>query len=141
MKMFKEKRGWMRIVEAFVAILLIMAVLLIFVGRSNIKNDEISSRILKAENAILREIQVDETLRNAILAVKFDNPEVPVEVQQKINNRTPEYLNCTSKICPLNMSCELDTYLEQNVYAKPVAITANNSMYDPRQLKIFCWVK
>ena len=57
-----HKKGWIRIVEAFVAILLITGVLLILLDKGYLKED-ISSKVYEAEVSILRGVQLDLELR------------------------------------------------------------------------------
>jgi len=61
------------------------------------------------------------------------------DVKQKIIDRTPDYLECQAKICELDKICSLEEYIEQDVFAQAVAITATLEEYAPRQLKLFCW--
>ncbi|GAJ11607.1 unnamed protein product, partial [marine sediment metagenome] len=63
----KNKRGWIRIVEAFVAILLVTGVLLVIINKQYIGKDDISAKVYDVELSILREIQSDTALRDSIL--------------------------------------------------------------------------
>ncbi len=137
-----NKRGWIRIIEAVVAILIIMGLVFVAVDKGEIRGNS-GTKIYSAETAILREIQTDATMRNSVL-----NAEIPVEegeeefpslISEHINSRIPSYLDCTSKICWLNNSCELNDAPEKNTYVSSVAITVNLYKYEPRQIKLFCW--
>lgn len=141
-----SKRAWIKIVEAFISILLITGVMLIIIDKGYIGKSDISSKVHDAQISILREIELDDNLRSEILSVV----ETPVEwkyfeengltnVKNKINNRVPNYLICEAKVCKLDEICVLEEYIDKDVYAQPVAITANLTKYDPKQLKLFCW--
>jgi len=142
-----NKKGWIKIVEAFVAILLVVGVLLIVINRGNIGKNDISSQVYDVQVSILREIQLNDTLRNEILSV---TPPIEVtdehvhETWTKITERTPNYLDCKAKICEMmEQTCELEEYPEKDVYAQTVAITT--TLETPteeqlRQLKLFCWL-
>jgi len=144
----KNKKGWIKIVEAFVAILLVVGVLLIVINRGDIGKKDIESQVYDVEVAILREIQLNDTLRNEILSVT-----PPIEVTEenatqtwnKIEERTPGYLDCEAKICEMEKTCELEEYPEKDVYAQTVSITTTLDTPPEevgyRQLKLFCWVK
>jgi len=138
--MLDNKRGWIRIVEAFIAVLLIAGVLLIVINKGYVGKEDISESVYKSQVAVLREIELDNTLRQKILDVEL-GAEVPEDVLDKISNRIPSYLECGSKICGLNEICELEEYPKKDVYAQSVAITATVTDYNPRQLKLFCWAK
>ncbi len=143
----QNKRGWIRIVEAFVAVLIIAGVILIILDKGYIKKEDPSEKIYEAENSILREIQNNNTIREEILnpalieGIESDEPGFPSSVNNIINLQRPSYLDCKAKICNLDDSCILNDGLEQNVYARSVAITATLTNYNPRQLKLFCWMK
>jgi len=143
----RNQRGWIRIVEAFVAILLITGVILVVLNKGYIKKEDPSLKIYETENGILREISTEENLRNEVLGAS----PLPVEwidfslgvllVKQKIEEKTPSYLECSSRICSLNDECVLNSNLDKDIYAKSAVITGNNTIYDPRQIKLFCWMK
>jgi hypothetical protein len=145
--MLKGKRGWVRIVEAFVAVLLIAGVLLIVIDKGYLKRD-FSEEVYRQQGEVLREIQLDESLREDIL--KISETEVnesvslndfPINVKNKIQLLTNSSLDCDAKVCRMDVICALDSYPEKDVYSRSVAITANSDLYAPRQLKLFCSVK
>ena len=156
-----NKKGWIRIVEAFVSLIFIIGVLLIVLNKGGISKEDISSKMYDIELSILREIELNDTLREDILKANrsdydpgtdesplpinwsdFNNPEVGLlEVRNKINERLPNYLGCEARICEMNRICVPDKYSEKEIYAQSVAISANLELYSPRQLKLFCWVK
>ena len=137
-----NKRGWIRIIEAFIAVLLIAGVLLIVIDKGYIGKNDISEKVYQSQLAVLREIELDSALRQEILNVDLDGGAVvPTNVSNRISNRMPDYLECASKLCRLDKICALDEYIKKDVYAQAVAITATLEDYSPRQLKLFCWVK
>src|SRR3989339_37656 len=95
--MGNEKRGWIRIVEAFVSILLIAGAVLVLMNEGYIAKTDISQKVYDAELSILRDIELDETLRTEVLE------------------------------------------FEDDLYVQAVGITANLQIYNPRQIKLFCW--
>ena len=143
-----NKRGWIKIVEAFVAILIIVGVALFLYGNRNTQNKDLSSEIFPIERAILEEIQNNEDFRTIIVGIK----EVPVEwenftsaglakIKENIEGKTPTNLECVAKICELgNAICDIG-YLNKEVYAQPIVISTNVSEYSPKQLKLFCYLK
>lgn len=145
----KNKKGWIRIVEAFVAILLVAGVLLIVINQGYIGKKDLSSQIYGVEISILREIQLNDTLRDDVLnagepPVGWDNATFPQSIKDKIIERVPNYLDCKSQICWMDEICELDEYPEKDVYAQSVAITTTLETPEEqqlRQLKFFCWAK
>lgn len=143
----KNKKAWIKIVEAFVAILLVMGVLLIIIDRGGFERKGIPE-IYKKELSILREVQLNDTLRNEIL--RLEESVFPVEwkdfnsngledIRNKIIEKKPDGLDCEAKVCILEDDCILNKDFEKDVYVQSVAIVANLEVYHPRQLKLFCW--
>ncbi|MBD3247200.1 hypothetical protein GF378_01110, partial [Candidatus Pacearchaeota archaeon] len=56
--MFKDKRGWIRIIEAFIAVLLVAGALLIVINQGYIGKADISEQVYEVQLAILREIEL-----------------------------------------------------------------------------------
>jgi len=149
--MIKNKKGWIRIVEASIAILFITGVILVVINNNEVgSGDEISQKILNEEVSILREIQLDSSLRgevlgisSSLLPVESGEENFPQDVKDRIDSGTPIYLECVSKICSIEDECVLTVENDKSVYAESVLITANpeSSSYNPRKLKIFCWGK
>ncbi len=141
-KQMKNKRGWIRIVEALIAILLIAGFLTLLINSQEEGTKDISSKVYLTENAILREIQLNNTYRTDILdvtgSVEFES--FNENLKEHINNRIPNYLNCTGKICDFEYdpACNIDS-LKKDIYVRSVMITTDSTTYNPKLLKIFCW--
>jgi len=122
-----------------------MIVLLIFVNKGMIKKDS-SKEIYEIQIKIEREIQTNEILRNSVLSI---NPlqlplrwnSFPENLKQKIIQETPSEFDCEARVCEMDKICALEEYPNKEVYVENVAITANQTDYAPRQLKLFCWRK
>ncbi len=143
--MRKNKRGWIKIIEAFIAILLIAGVLLVVIDKGYISKGGVGKKIYEAELSILREIELDDKLRSEILEIDEDKlpKKGPPGVVLKLDIRTPDYLECVSMVCATDVICLADVYhnipLDKDVYSKAVPIFAELDKYSPRQLKLFCW--
>lgn len=141
-----NNRGWIRIVEAFFSLLLIAGVFLIVLNKGYFGGEDISSRVYDLQLSGLREIELDDNLRlqvlnisDDILPIEDDLSQFPIDISSRINERMPDSFICKSKICAIDVICELNDYVKQDVYAQSVAITATLDTYSPRQLKMFCW--
>lgn len=140
----KGKGGWIRVVEAFVAVLLIAGAVLVLLGEGNIQEEDSNERIYGFENDFLRDVQLNDSLREEVLSAinlpvdwnEF-NSEAPL-IYNWLQLRIPAYLECNLQICELNNDCLLGKTIRQSVYARSVAITKEN---DNRKLKLFCWEK
>ena len=134
-----QKKGWIRIIEAMVAILFITGVLLIIVSNNNESQENaFSDEIRELELSILREIQLNSSLRQDILS----QSSVPESVISKINSRTPAYLECEAVVCLPEESCDLvlaNDNRNKDIYAESVIISSTLETFNPKQLKLFCW--
>ncbi len=165
MNKIRNKKAWIRIVEAFIAILLIMGVLLIVINKGYIRENEIPLEIYEKELSILRGIELNEMFRSYILQANKtghdpNSGESPLpiewddftndpphegldEIKNEIKNEIPDYLDCEAKVCVLSADCILNKNFEtqKDIYVQSIAIVANLEIYSPRQLKLFCWEK
>jgi hypothetical protein len=140
----KNKKGWIKIVEAVIALLLIAGVLLVVINKGYIGRNDVSKKVYDIQLSILREIELNSELRNAILEIQdlpVGEDDVPESVKNKILERKPDYLTCRTRICALDDICEPDVYVDRDIYAQAVAISASPEMgYAPRKIKLFCWI-
>ena len=144
--LMRNRKGWIQIVEAFVAVLLVAGVLLIVLSRPSPKTD-LSNRIYYAELSILREVQTDDTLRAEIInaaepmPVEWNDARFPTGLKNKITVRTPDYLDCIGKICNMTQTCITDEVEGKDIYAQAITITSTLQELGYRKLNLFCWTK
>ncbi len=139
-----NKKGWIQVVEAFVAILLITGVLLVLLNKRYIQSEDPSTKIYETEKGILKSIQIDDTSRSYVLnqsSLPVNWSDVPQSIKNKMQSQTPSYLKCEARICEINDECLSQLTSGQSIYAKSTLISAESSLYNPRQFKIFCWEK
>jgi hypothetical protein len=145
--LYSNKKGWIEIVEAFVAIMLVAAFLLV-VYNSNNKEDDFSYEVYQIQISILREIQTNDTLRTDIasaaepLPIGWDDSRFPTRLKNKIIERTPSSLECVGRICDTTTVCDIGKTLDKDIYSHFVTITATigeGEVY--RRLNLFCWTK
>jgi hypothetical protein len=140
---FKNKKAVMSILEAFIAISLIIVIVILLIEQNASKEEDIQERVYLLERGILRSLQINETYRADILGaavpVYWNDNSFPIRIKEKITIKKPSYLNCKAKICAINQPCPMGEDIEQNVYSQSAFISANATTYSPRELKIFCW--
>ncbi|MBM3228793.1 hypothetical protein FJZ20_02840 [Candidatus Pacearchaeota archaeon] len=145
-KIFDNRRGWIKIAEAFFALLLVATVVIAVVSQINIKTTSYSSKILSVERGILKEIELNYTLRTEVINTEgiVEWGDFPAQTKEKIQTLTPSYLTCVAKICEPTDECVLDeennVLGEGDVYVDSVLIYSNLEKYNPRLLKLFCGI-
>lgn len=130
----KNKKGWIRIVEAFIAVLLITGVALILINRTFPGTSDLSGRVYNTELSILRKVQLDEDLRADILSNT-----VSLGINNTINSKKPTYLDCQAIICDINTPCSINPNTQGSIYVQSAIISANATTYNLKELKLFCW--
>ncbi len=120
-------------------------VVLVVISKGEEKAD-ISPAVQNTEVSILREIELNNTLRAEILATNGIVDWIALSSQApntktKIQSRIPNYLNCEAQICDPSGSCLLTGAQIDNVYVESIMITSTLDTFKPRMLKLFCWEK
>lgn len=133
-KIMREKRAWIRIVEAFIAIILITSILIFLYSRT-IEKPRRAEEIYKLQKTILDEIAADQGLRQAVLDGK---PEDIKDIKDFVRERVRSGFTFEIKICEVEDICVLDEYREE-VFSSEGIISATLEKYEPKKLKIFMW--
>jgi hypothetical protein len=132
---FPGKKGWLRIVEAFIAIMLIMAVMLIIIQKQKVGNENLEELKIKERN-ILNLVARDEILRNEILSWSAQG------TNEKVKPLVPRGYNYSINLCKYDSICSLNFTVPSSVISDETLIVANLTQYDPNEavkLKIFFW--
>ena len=129
----KGKKGWIRIVEAFIAVLIVASVLILLVTRTP-RGNQIEN-VHETQRFILEQIAANETLRGEIL--NNDN----IQTENFIRSIAPVYWNFTTKVCEIEEICRMSFYLEKEIYADEILIASNLTKYSPKKLKLFVWAR
>lgn len=146
----ENKRGWMKIIEAFSAILIIWIVLLTIINKNDIREHDISTKAYNGEILVLRMIQLNTTLREQVISstnLPLNSLEnnFPSEVNSTITTKIPVFLSCLAQICTLENDCTFESQAnlpkDKDIYVQGVIITSTASTYAPKNLKLFCWMK
>lgn len=145
--MLGQRKGWIRIVEAFTMIVLIAGILLVILNNSNTSGDN-SEQVYNKEHFILRSVQLDDSLRSEIIGTTppVNWSSFPANTKTKINAKIAQVtgIDCVAEICATNTACiSEDSAIpgDKDIYSKNALIYADSGSYNPRKLKIFCWEK
>lgn len=138
-KLMKYKHGWIRIVEAFIAIMMIFAALLIIISRQS-QQDDYKEEIIKLQDSIISQISQDDNLRSEILSNNISGTE------KYIDGAIPKNINFSVNICGFLSACpnpvNYSYVLNRDVYSDEVLISANLTYFNEtnaKKLKIFFW--
>lgn len=133
-----NKRGWIRIVEASLAIIIIFGVLIVLnASKNNNYTIDLSDKI----PPLLEKIALNETLREKIVSginVSETENESMVIISESIKNPR---INYSFKICNLNEFCTLEPYPNAEVFAGERIISSSLNRIAPVKIKLFLWIK
>tara|TARA_Y100000310_G_C20616144_1_gene780732 strand:+ start:997 stop:1407 length:411 start_codon:yes stop_codon:yes gene_type:complete len=134
-----NKRGVIKVIEASVAILIVVGVLFV-----NYNDDVIGKSTDYSEEArdILEELANNVTLRNDILSTSSSPANASIEIMNFIDERISIQLNREAKICDSGSTCGKSSYLGDVYSAERIISTnVNSSSFSPKKIRLFLWRK
>lgn len=136
-----NKKGFIRIIEAFISIMLLLGLILLAVNNNHV-NSKNPKYILQKESDILSQIQMNNTLRQIIIqTTDYTLTSNDTTFNPELANYTKRNIigyNCYLKICPPEGICNMNLSSQNDIYAKESLIMTSQSNYNPKKLKIFC---
>ncbi len=148
------KRGWVRILEATIAVLIISTTMLAVYSGQGTKNGAVASQSSTIQKQVLDDISSNTSLRLDALNVITDLPGDPS--YDKLTNFTdtkiPVSLGYLLRVCNLSTSenfCKMDskTFIateKKDVTVDSIIISADigngsNAIYSPKDVRLFTW--
>jgi len=138
----KNKNGWMRILEATIAVLIVAGVLVVVYSKQDLTTQGIDDYVFNIQKKILRDISLNDNFRNIVLSEGLEDFDV---LNSFVSNSIPQPpFNYSLKICDLSDPCKLDLEVFQDtisfdVYSEETIISANATTYNPRRVRLFLW--
>lgn len=129
-----NKKGWLRIVEAFLAILIVVSAVLIVMTKTQSRVD-LSGDVNYKQRQVLDIIAKDDVLREKV--IQNDS----LALNNQISSMIPKNWNFTTKICSIEDICNTDVPLDREVYVSQIIITSSVDQYNPKKVKFFVWGK
>lgn len=133
----KNKKGWMRILEAFIAVLIILTSIVVLYNNQGEKVD-ISQQVYDKQTRIIKMMINNDTLREWIIN------EDEEAIEDYVLKLVPSNWNYTISICELNDICPgkgipYDSHKE--IYTNEALVTSTVETYSPKKLRFFVWMK
>ncbi|MEM2956556.1 MAG: hypothetical protein QW041_03235 [Candidatus Pacearchaeota archaeon] len=134
-KMINDKKGIIRIVEAAIAVLILLG-FMIFIISKQIQVPTTEENIYKIGHQVLREISDNYTLRDDVL--KDDLNRINKTIEERISPFPLKFsiTSCAPEESCLCSGCPSD----KEIYADDIIISTNLSDYKPKKLALFMWI-
>lgn len=138
-KLRYNERGWIRILEASLAILLLAGVMLFIYSRPVERYDQ-SEEISEMQREILQKIATTPAWRTMVIKETY------LILNANVNASIPDRYEFTLKVCNLTnefgevQSCNPDTYInEEDVYVEEIIISSDVNDYVLKRVRLFVW--
>ncbi len=133
----KNKKAWIRIVEAFIGIMIIMVGVLAILSKQPLKSD-ISEEVYEKQRQILEIIANNNDMREEIIDGGTNLADA------YILKNIPETWGFKTNICEVDQVCNFDTPNDRDLYISETIISANLANYPnekSKKLVFFVWRK
>lgn len=148
--LINQKRGWIRILEAVIAILLVSSVLVYVIvkNEANVQNKVLADIVSNLQNNILEGIASDDYLRNVTLSKNGTLLQPFVSASLSDPNYNGGYsFNYSLGICevdavvcpPKDPYSESDITTEADVYVSERIISSTLTTYSPKLIRLYVW--
>lgn len=128
-----NKKAWLRIFEALIAVLIIFGTVLVMMSREDIKVD--TNKVYEKQRQILDIIVEDNELREKIINNQNE------DVNNAISKLIPLTWNFTTNICGIDEICNSGTPNDREVYVIEKLVTSTLTKYEPKKIRFFVWMK
>jgi len=147
-----NKRGWLRILEATVAVMIISSVLIFVYSKQASPDDGFSNYVYNLQKQILGDISSNSTLRLNVLNTVSNSDSDFLSLSDFVERKLPDSFDYSIKVCDLDViSCNMDNsdYLatmHDDVFATEIIVSSDlgdgsNPVYNPKRLRLFVWEK
>lgn len=130
-----NKRGWLRVFEAVLSILLVTSVVLLLYSQQKVGDS--STTISDFGDKVLEDISFNFSLRSAVFS---DDNE---SLAKFISGQFPANIGFEVRICELNVLeyCTLSQVIQSDVFVSEKIFASNITDYNPKRVKLFLWQK
>lgn len=130
-----QKKGFIRIVEAMFAILIIMGAALVLIS-NNIHTSDISEQVYEKQRYILDVIANDEQMRQQIINNETDL------VDRYIEKNIPSTWGFSTCVTEIDKICNNSPPEADEVYVTESIISATTTTYtSSKKLRFFIWIE
>lgn len=142
--MSMDKKAWIKIIEASLAVLIVLGAIMVLAPIEKSKNVDVSERVYEKERQILDIIAHDDDLREKVLS-SISDPSKMNDVKDYISKGIPGTWNYDLCIVRIDQTCTpLNIPYDRDVYVSETIVTSTLSLFPNQKtsrLRLFVWVK
>ena len=139
----RNKRGWIRILEATIGVLMISSVLVVVYSWQIDRGVGPEDYVYSLQNQILADVSSRSDLRSDVLRGETES------LDEYVREKIPAGFDFALKVCNLTnppTPCKLDAVefialKDKDVYVEEAVISADFQAYSPKKIKLFVWEK
>ena len=151
----REKRGWIRILEATIAVLIVSGAIIAVYSNHPSRGESLEEQAYSLQREILDNVAMDEGLRLAVLNVESDLPgDTNYDVlDEYVAERIPDGFGYLLRVCIMGDErdfCKMDgmTFTatqDYDVFVEDVLVSAEigngsgEEVYSPKKVRLFFW--
>ena len=135
-----NRKGWIQIVESFLAISIFLGFLMVILGYVDFEGKDVSA-IQENNFKILTGIEKNASLRQEVFLSEYSNSgeeSFSEELKNYLENSESFGRSCLLYICDTENVCLFED-AEREVYSSEIFVFADENSYLPRKLKLFCY--
>jgi len=131
-----NKKAYIRTVEAFIAIIILLMVVFFLIPRESEQEPDVPNIVEGAQNFILNELSYNETSRECIV----NNPlcENSIVFTSIVEQNIPFGYDYSIKICDTT-NCVVPTPINKDVYVSDIVIGSTIESQNPKIVRLWLW--
>ena len=154
--MMNNKRGFMRILEATIAVMIVSGVLIVVYSKQVDRGIDAVDYFRSLQGQILSDISIRSDLRSSVLVADDENPDDPdfIILNDFVEDNIPDFVGYSISICDLGSTTDFCTMnrdyfvntLDKDIFVEDTIISADlgdgsDANYNPRKFKLYMWEK
>ncbi|MFH0712021.1 MAG: hypothetical protein V1889_02835 [archaeon] len=143
----RNKRGWIRILEATIAVMIVAGVLVVAYAKQVDRGEGPVDYFHSLEKQILMDISSSSELR--LMALNGDEASLDLFVDGEIPDAFGHYLRVcvlgsVDDFCKINDTAVVAEIKDKSVFVEEIIVSADlgdgsNAEYDPKKVRLFVW--
>ena len=151
-----RKRGWIRILEATIAVLIVSGAMIAVYSDQSVREDiSFSDYAHNLQSQVLADIVLDSDLRLNVLSVEEDDSldSNYVVLNDFVNESIPDSFGYLLRVCKFGddldfckmdnetfvASMESDVFVEEVIISAEIGSGGGDEIYFPKKVKLFFW--